>query len=103
MIKHCVFVQFKPEITLAEREALYAAIQALQGHLTGWLGFTSGANVTQEAGMAKGFNGGFIIEFSDTEAHQHYLLDDQHQRVGSKLVNAAVGGIEGIMVFDFNI
>lgn len=101
MIRHCVLMKFKSDMSEAERQRLYAQIQALQNHLIGWQGFMAGANISPEAGMDKGYNGGFIIDFLDEKSHLAYLADAQHQKVGAQLVAAAQGGIEGIMVFDF--
>jgi len=103
MIKHCVFIRFKQETTIGQREQLYQQIHNLRHHLDGWSGFVAGANVTVEAGMDKGFNGGFIIDLVDNIARDTYLADEQHQQVGKKLVAAAEGGIEGIIVFDLTV
>ncbi|MGB1008455.1 MAG: Dabb family protein [Thiolinea sp.] len=103
MIKHCVFIRFKAEITENQRNTLYQSIHELRHHLPGWLNFVAGANVTIEAGMDKGFNGGFIIDLADTTARDTYLNDEQHQQVGSQLVAAAEGGIDGILVFDLEV
>lgn len=103
MIKHCVFVQFKPEVTDAQRQALYEKLEALKAYVTGWVGFTAGANVTPEVGMDKGFNGGFIIDFADEAAHHIYLGHPEHLVVAKQLVEAASEGVDGIMVFDFKL
>ncbi len=100
MIKHCVFIRFQDAIGDPERDSLYREIHRLQNHLPGWLGYAAGPNQTIEAGMDKGFNGGFIIDFADEPARDAYLQDEEHQRVGNKIVSAARGGIDGIMVFD---
>ena len=103
MIKHCVFIRFKDSITTEQRENLYQQIHELRHHLNGWSGFVAGANVTVEAGMDKGFNGGFIIDLADNLARDTYLADEQHQKVGKQLVAAADGGIDGILVFDLEV
>ena len=103
MLKHCVFIRFKEEVNTRQRDDLYQAIHNLQNHLSGWLGFVAGANVTVEAGMDKGFNGGFIIDLADAESRDTYLADEQHKQVGKKLVAAAEGGIDGILVFDMEV
>jgi len=48
MLKHCVFIRFRPEISAEQRTALYQALQSLESQLSGWLGFLAGANVTPE-------------------------------------------------------
>ncbi len=103
MIKHCVFIRFSADISAQRRDALYQAIHALRHHLPGWLGFVAGANITVEAGMDKGYNGGFIIDLANEAARSAYLNDAKHQAVGAQLVAAAEGGIEGILVFDLPV
>ncbi len=103
MIKHCVFIRFKNEITPQQRDDLYQTIHDLKNHLHGWLGFVAGATITVEAGMDKGFNGGFIIDLADASARDVYLADEQHQQAGKQLVAAAEGGIDGILVFDMEV
>lgn len=100
MLKHCVFIRFRPEISAEQRAALYQALQSLESQLSGWLGFLAGVNVTPELGMDKGYNGGFIIDFADEAARDVYLQNPDHQQLGQRLVAAAVDGVAGIMVFD---
>ncbi len=100
MIKHCVFIQFSPSISENQRQLLYRAVHDLKHHLRGWLGFVAGANITPEAGMDKGYNGGFIIDFENESALDAYLVDEQHQHVGGEIVACAEGGVDGVLVFD---
>ncbi len=102
MIKHCVFIKFAPDTSEDQRQLLYQAVHDLRHHLQGWLGFVAGANVSPEAGMDKGYNGGFIIDFESASARDAYLVDKQHQHVGSQIVACAKGGIDGVLVFDIN-
>lgn len=102
MIKHCVFIRFHPDVSMAQRAALYHSLQKLEAQLTGWLGFVAGNNVTSELGMDKGYNGGFIINFQDAAAREAYLQNPDHQQIGQQLVAAAMDGLEGIMVFDLS-
>ncbi len=103
MIKHCVFIQFRPEISQPERQALYQALAGLQAHLNGWLGFAAGANDTPEQGMDKGYDGGFIIDFADEAALNAYQQHPLHQQLSQQLVAAAQQGVQGIMVFDMHL
>lgn len=100
MLKHCVFIRFRPEVSDEQRAELYQGLKNLEPQLPGWLGFLAGANVTPEQGMDKGYNGGFIIDFADEAARDAYLQNADHQQLGQRLVAAAVNGLEGIMVFD---
>lgn len=103
MIRHCVFIRFRREIPAGERQAMLAEIAALKGRLPGLLAVHIGANVSPEAGMDKGYGEGFIVDFRDAAARDAYLADPGHQATGRKLVAAAQGGIEGILVYDLDI
>ncbi len=100
MIKHCVFIKFTASTSERQRQSIYRAVHDLQHHLCGWQGFVAGANITPEAGMDKGYNGGFIIDFENESARDAYLMDEQHQHVGGEIVACAEGGIGGVLVFD---
>jgi hypothetical protein len=103
MIRHCVFLRFRPEVTDGERRAMLGEIAALKGRLPGFLAVHIGANVSPEAGMDKGYRDGFIVDFRDAAARDTYLADPLHQATGRKLVAAAEGGIDGILVYDLEI
>lgn len=100
MLKHCVFIRFRPEVSDEQRVELYQGLQGLESQLAGWCGFVAGANITPEVGMDKGYNGGFMIDFIDEAARDTYLQNPDHQQLGQRLVAAAVDGVAGIMVFD---
>lgn len=103
MIRHCVFIRFRPEISANEREALMADIAALKDKLPGILAVHIGANVSPETGMDKGYSDGFIVDFDGPAARDAYLADEGHGKVGAKLVAASVGGVEGILVYDIEV
>ena len=102
MIRHCVFVKFRPEISADERAEIYAGLNALVGQIDGLLTAHFGANVSPE-GLAKGFNDGFIMDLANEAARDRYLTDPAHQAAGSKLVAALQGGRDGLIVFDMEI
>ena len=102
MIRHCVFVRFRPEISADERAEIYAGLNALVGQIDGLLTAHFGANVSPE-GLAQGFNDGFIMDLSNQAARDRYLTDPAHQAAGSKLVAALQGGRDGLIVFDMEI
>jgi hypothetical protein len=99
LIRHCVFVKFRPEIDIPGRAALYANLAELKTRIPGMLGFYSGPNASPE-GLAKGFEEGFIADFADVAARDAYLADESHKVIGARLVAAVVGGAAGIFVFD---
>ena len=102
MIRHCVFVKFRPEITTAQRAEIYAGLDALVGTIEGLLAADFGPNISPE-GQNKGFNDGFIMDLADAAARDRYLADPAHKAAGAKLVAALEGGREGLMVFDLEI
>ena len=103
MIRHCVFIRFKSSVTDKYRDALFSDIVALQSHLAGILAVHLGHNVSPETGMDKGYADGFLVDFTGTDARDAYLKDEAHQRVGARLVEAAEGGVAGILVYDMHI
>lgn len=103
MIRHCVFIRFKADTTGAEKATIFAEIAALKSKLPGFLAAHVGANVSPEAGMDKGYSDGFIVDFDGPAARDAYLADPEHQKTGAKIVAAAEGGIEGILVYDIEV
>ncbi|HEY8594930.1 MAG TPA: Dabb family protein [Devosiaceae bacterium] len=103
MIRHCVFIRFRPEIGNAERQALFGEIAALKPRLPGFLAAHVAPNTSPETGMDKGYSDGFIVDFADAFARDAYLDDAEHKKTGAKLVAAAQGGVEGILVYDLEV
>ena len=46
---------------------------------------------------------GFVVDFRDAAARDAYLPHPEHMKVGKALVEAAQGGVEGILVFDYEV
>ena len=99
MIRHCVFLHFKPEIPRAEPKAIYDAVSALESRIPGMIGVDVGINVSPEA-LDKGYSEGFIVNFETLAARDTYLADPEHAKVGSCIVDATQGGIAGVFVYD---
>jgi hypothetical protein len=102
MIRHCVFVKFRADVPSAERQAIYADLAALRGHLGGIEAMSFGPNVSPE-GLHQGFRDGFTIDFADAAARDAYLVDAAHQAAGGRLVAALEGGVAGLLVFDIEV
>ncbi len=103
MIRHCVFIRFRTNVSRDERDEIFGEIVGLQRHLPGILSVRTGTNVSPEVGMDRGFAEGFIIDFTGPMARDGYLADAEHQRVGTRIVTAAEGGIAGVFVFDLDL
>lgn len=103
MIRHCVFIRFRSEVTQDEKNGIFAEIAALKSRLPGFLAAHVGVNVSPEIGMDKGYSDGFIVDFDGPAARDAYLADEEHRKTGAKIVAAAVGGLEGILVYDIEV
>lgn len=101
-VRHIVLCRFRDAVPAAERQAIFAELAALRGHLAGITAMTLGANVSPE-GLAQGFAHGFTIDFTDAAARDAYLADEAHGRAGARLVAALEGGVSGLVVFDLEI
>jgi len=102
MIRHCVFIKFKASVGEAEKTSIYEALVALRIRIAGFVAISYGPNVSPE-GLGKGFGDGFTIDFVDEAARDAYLEDADHKVVGGRIVAAAEGGVEGIIVFDLAV
>jgi len=102
MIRHIVLIKFKRELDGAAIERALASVVALKGKIDGIVSVTTGANNSPE-GLEKGFRHGFVVDFADAAARDAYLPHPEHVKVGKGLVEAAEGGVDGILVFDFDI
>ena len=99
MILHCVFLRFRAGVTTAGKAAIYAEVAALKPRIPGMLDVASGKNVSPE-GLHRGFVDGFLVSFTDASARDRYLADEEHAKVGAKIVAAAEGEIDGVFVYD---
>ena len=99
MIRHCVFVRFRPDVPETERSAIYVQLADLKRVIPGFLTISYGPNVSPE-GLHQGFTDGFIIDFVDEAARDAYLVHPDHKAAGARLVAALQGGRDGLIVFD---
>ena len=99
MIRHIVLLRPKPDAAAAEIRAVLDGLARLGDRLPGMLAFAGGADVSPE-GLQQGFGYGFTIDFADAAARDAYLVDPEHKALGARLVAAAEGGRQGILVVD---
>ncbi|MFK8025805.1 MAG: Dabb family protein [Ilumatobacter sp.] len=103
MVRHCVFIRFRADVSDAEINGLLDAIVDLRCHLAGILDVHVAPNSSPEVGMDRGYAHGFIVDFETAADRDRYLADDRHRAVGAELVRAAAGGTDGIFVYDLEI
>ena len=73
MIRHLVALRFKPDVSAADKEALYAQLAALDGHIDGILDFQHRRNVSVEGPLVRGYRDLFWFDFRDTGVRDAYL------------------------------
>jgi hypothetical protein len=100
MIRHIVLARFGSDVDAAEIARIFAGLGDLQRTVPGILSFSVGANVSPE-GLARGYTHAFTVDFADTAARDRYLADADHARAGAAVVAALEGGVEGLLVVDF--
>lgn len=99
MIRHCVFVRFRADVSEEERTGIYVQLAELKSVIDGFLAISYGPNVSPE-GLHQEFRDGFTIDFVDEAARDAYLVHPEHKAAGSRLVAALQGGRDGLIVFD---
>ncbi len=102
MIRHVVLLKFRRDVTPQRIDGLLAEVAALKDKIGGILSVSGGANNSPE-GLEKGFAHGFVVDFADAAARDAYLPHPEHVKVGGRLVDAAEGGLDGILVFDYAV
>ena len=91
MIRHCVFIRFRPEISEEEKATIFDEIVALKSRLPGFMTAHIGGNVSPEVGMDKGHGLGFIVDFTDAAARDAYLEDEAHRKVFDGVIPTIAG------------
>ena len=99
MLKHCVFLNFKSEISESEQFDIFEGLSNLKNQVEGLNDFEYGNNLDFEQKSAD-YNSGFIASFENRQALLEYNENPEHALLGSKLVSMCKGGHKGIIVFD---
>jgi quinol monooxygenase YgiN len=102
MIRHIVLVKFRAGVGEAQIAALFDDLHAIGARLPGCLAVTAGRSESPEQ-MERGYQHGFVADFTDWAALAAYQADPGHQAFGAALVAHAMGGIDGILVVDLPV
>ena len=102
MIRHIVLIRFRPEVSGETIAAIFSDLDQIRHALPGVLAITSGRSESPEQ-IERGYMHGFIADFADWAALAAYQAHPEHKRVGAALVANALGGIDGILVFDLPV
>jgi hypothetical protein len=102
MIRHIVLVKFPAGANAETVGPLFRALDDLRGVVPGMLRFAGGPNVSPE-GLTRGFTHAFVADFTDAAARDAYLVHPAHKAAGARLVAAAEGGLDGLVVVDIDV
>lgn len=101
-IKHVVFMKIKPEVPPALLAKAMDDLARIKQKLPGFLDFSWGPDASAD-GLARGFTHGFAITFADAKARDAYLPHPDHEAVKLQLIEMLDGGIEGVIVLDWEV
>ncbi|MCV6600512.1 MAG: Dabb family protein, partial [Cohaesibacter sp.] len=73
MIRHFVLLKFDSATSEEVKQALFADLDALRGHLPGVLDFQVRKNVAVEADLIRGNHDVFWFDFDDEKSRDIYL------------------------------
>lgn len=102
MIRHIVLIRFKPGTTERKIARIFADLQALTAKIPGALAFTGGRSESPEK-IERGYMHGFVIDFANWDSLATYAKNETHRVLGGQLVENALGGLDGLLVFDLTI
>lgn len=99
MIRHIVLLRFNPALSEAEVTDIFSDLHRIEGNLPGLIAVASGRSESPEQ-MERGYMHGFTIDLADWDTLAAYQAHPDHKRLSARLVENAVGGRDGILVFD---
>jgi hypothetical protein len=102
MIRHIVLIRFRPEMTEAAIAAIFDDLHAIRDKVPGLIAITSGRSESPEQ-IERGYMHGFVVDLTGWAALRAYQNHPDHKRVGAALVASAIGGLDGILVFDLPV
>ena len=97
MIRHIVLFKLRNG---ADAPEIFAALKALQAVIPGIKAISCGTDASPE-GLQQGNTHGFTVDFENAAARDAYLPHPTHQKVGGMILAAALGGLAGITVVDW--
>ena len=99
MIRHIVLIRFQPGVSDAEIADIFEELHRIKPLIPGLLDITAGRSESPEK-IERGYLHGFVVDFADWDALAAYQDHPDHKALGARLVENAVGGLDGILVFD---
>jgi hypothetical protein len=99
MIRHIVLVRFNPELPEEEISDIWRELREIDGKVPGLSAIRAGRSESPEK-IERDYMHGFTVDFADWDALAAYQDHPDHKKLGARLVANAVGGLDGILVFD---
>ena len=100
-VKHVVLLRFKASVEDEQIHQVFNELAGLKQKIAGLLDFNGGPNTSQE-GLSKEFTHGFVMTFADEASRDGYLPHPAHEAVKGMIVGLLDGGLDGVMVMDWN-
>tara|TARA_B110001454_G_scaffold45370_1_gene44482 strand:+ start:222 stop:500 length:279 start_codon:yes stop_codon:yes gene_type:complete len=91
MLKHCVFLNFRTEVSQSEQFDIFEGLSMLKDQIEGLVEFEYGNNLDFEHKSAD-YNSGFIASFKSHQALLEYNEHTEHALLGTKLVSMCKDG-----------
>jgi len=102
MIRHIVLVRFRPDMAESDIADIFEALHAIKRVVPGVREIRAGRSESPEK-IERGYMHGFTVDFEDWDALEAYQQHPDHRSVGQRFVDNAVGGLDGILVFDLPV
>jgi hypothetical protein len=97
MIRHVVLLKLR---NADDAPTIFTALKSLQSQIPGIINIAAGTDSSPE-GLQRGYTHGFTVDFVDAAARDAYLPHPAHQKVGAMIVAACEGGVDGVLVLDW--
>jgi hypothetical protein len=102
MLRHVVLFRRSEDTTDEDVAAVMAAIDQLADVVPGIEAMSWGADCSPE-GLQRGMTDGFTVDFADAASRDAYLVHPDHQAAGARLVGLSDGGVDGLLVLDWEM
>lgn len=97
MIEHLVLVNFKPEVTDAQKADIRTQLLTLKDEIPGILDINTGANFSDRS---QGYDTALRVRFESKAALEAYGPHPKHQEIVQTMISA---GVESMVIADFEI
>ena len=102
MIRHIVLVKFEEHLGPSEVDDIFDELHAIEDQVDGIVSIMSGRSESPE-NIERGYMHGFVVDLQDWAALEAYQVHPAHKKLGARLVANAIGGLDGILVFDLPV